>query len=79
MSKHRPKIHNTLRNFLCGNRLQQLEVAWAKRVSAYALITIPAICKRNFISVKAIILTSLWHFVDQATSKTSEQLARSFN
>ena len=51
MSKRRSKSHNTaLRNFLCGNRLQQLEVASAKRFSAYTLPTIPAICKATFLN-----------------------------
>ena len=59
MSTSRSKIHNTLRNFLCGNRLQQQEVACVKRASAYTLPIIPAICKRNFFSVKAVILTFL--------------------
>ena len=47
MSKHRSKSHNTLRNFLCGNRLQQLESTCVKRVSAYTQPTIDAICMRN--------------------------------
>ena len=71
--------HNTLRNFLCDIRLQQLEVACAKRVSTCTLQIIPAICKCNYFSVKAVILTSSCHVVHQATSKTSEQLAMSFN
>ena len=79
MLKCRSKSHNTLRNFLLGNRLQQLEVACAKRVSVYTLPTILAICKRKYFSVKAFILISLWHFVHQAMSKTSEQLVRRFN
>ena len=48
MSKRRSKNYNTLRNFLCDNRLQQLEVARAGRVSEYTLPTIPVICKRKF-------------------------------
>ena len=76
MSKRKSKHHNTQRKILCGNRLQQLEVACGKRLSAYTLPTIPEICKRIFFSVKVIILTSLRDFVHQATSKASEQLAR---
>ena len=41
-------------------------------------ITIPAICKLNFLSVKAVILTTLWHYVHQIKSKTSKQLPKSF-
>ena len=53
MSKRMYKIHITLRNFLCNNRLQQLEVTCDKRVSAYTLPTIPAICKHNLQTVSA--------------------------
>ena len=52
--------------------LQQLEVACVELVSAYTLPTIPAICGSNFLSVKAVILFPLWHFVHQETSKTLE-------
>ena len=38
--------------------MRQPEVAYVKRVSQSTLLTIPAICKRNFFSVKAVILTS---------------------
>ena len=55
---------------ICSNRLQQLVVACAKRVSAFTLQTIPATCKRNFFSVKAIILTSMCDILHQATSKS---------
>ena len=76
MSKCRSKSHNTLRNFLCDNRLQQLEVVAkrAKRVSAYTLPTIFPICKRNFLSVKAVILISLVlvAFSASINAKTSE-------
>ena len=47
--------------------------------SAFTLPTIPAVCERNFFSDEAVIFAFLWNFVHQATSKTSEQLARSFN
>ena len=40
MSKRMYKRQSTLRNFLCGNRLQQLEVARTSFITA--------ICKRNF-------------------------------
>ena len=79
MVKHKSKSHNTLRKFLGGTRLQQLKVSCAKRVRAYTLQAIPPICKRDFFSVKVVILTCLWHFVYQATSKKIEQLSRSFN
>ena len=58
VSKDRFKSHNKIRNFFCGISLQQLEVACVKCVSAYTLPTIPAICKRNFFSVKVVIMTS---------------------
>ena len=45
---------------------------------AHTLSTIPEIGKCIFFSGKAVILTSLWHFVHKATSKTSEKLAKSF-
>ena len=56
-----------------------MEVACAKRVSAYTLPTIPAICKCNFFFDKPVILNFLWHFAHQVTSKTFEQLTKSFN
>ena len=79
MSKRRSKSYNKLRSFLFGNRLQELEVACAERVSEFTLPTIPAICKHNFFSVKLVILASLGHFMHQVASKTFEQLARSIN
>ena len=63
------QIYNILRNHLWGNF----------RVRACTRPTIPANCKRNFFSVNAVILTYGLHFVHQATSKTSEQLLKSFN
>ena len=74
-----PYSHSTLRNFFDGNRFQQLEVACARRMSAYTQPTIPAICKPNFFSAKAVILISFWYFVNKAYSRTSEQLSSSFN
>ena len=35
MSKRRSESHNTLRNFLCGNRLQQLEVCMCVSATFY--------------------------------------------
>ena len=48
MSKRRSKSYDIRRNFHCGNRLQQLEVAYVKCVSVYTLPTIHVICKCNF-------------------------------
>ena len=72
------KSRNTLRNFLYGTHLRQRRLH-APSVWTISLQAIPAICKGNFFSVNAFILTSSWCFVHQVTFKPSEQLTRSFN
>ena len=63
--------------------LQQLFAATGScmrqaRERTYTVSTISAICKCNFFSIKAVILTSFSYFVPQASSKTSEKLVTSF-
>ena len=75
MYAYHPPLSELYINFL----YETIFSNWKRRVSAYTLPTIPAIYERNFFPVEAVILTSLWNFVHQATSKTSVQLIKSFN
>ena len=51
---------STFTQSISSDYVENITKEQEKRVSAYTLPIIPAICKSNFLSVKAVTLTSLY-------------------